>query len=469
MKIRVKAIMAAIPLSLTALPMGNTLAFANSAPEYWSGTSASGVVLTGSCPVVVEKEVLSFHIPSFPQSDYASAEDFALYRAGVTAEYSFYNPTDSDLEMTLLFPVGSIPEYVDETHENEERYAVLADGERVETTLRHTFSPRSRDGRFDVNESMGRVREGCDESIYSRDLPVTYCGYSLQLPAGADEDKTYLLRFNFDLNPEKTLIVAPDARSYGTENGRTFLTFRMGKNRVDYGYWTVGAVVRPDVCVTDYDSEVPLEGYTVQENRADEGSFGEFVAKKAPDGVSETDWYNATVDSLRYSKNPSGVARDFSILSRELLRWYEYSLAVPAGGRVVNAVSAPLYPEINGTTCRYEYYLSPAQKWSEFRKIEIGIETPYKLSNSSLVFAEREGGYFFERDSLPVGELTFTLTNGTTVGTTETERVPFGYGLDPTFVKVIISLVVVIVAAIVSIVVVVLSLGKNSRKTNNKK
>ncbi|MGN1077012.1 MAG: hypothetical protein ACI4ST_00715, partial [Candidatus Gallimonas sp.] len=116
-------------------------------------------------------------------------------------------------------------------------------------------------------------------------------------------------------------------------------------------------------------------------------------------------------------------------------------------------------------SCRYEYYLSPAQKWSEFKKIEIGIETPFKLSNSSLVFTEREGGYFFERDSLPVGELTFTLTDGTA----ETERVPFGYGLNRTFVKVIVALVVVIVAAVVATVVVVLSLGKNSKRKNDKK
>ena len=87
-------------------------AYGNSAESYWEGVSASGALITdGECPLVVEHETLTFDIGEFPSSHYSSVEEFLSYNASVTAEYTFYNPSDLTVKANLLFPFGVEPYY----------------------------------------------------------------------------------------------------------------------------------------------------------------------------------------------------------------------------------------------------------------------------------------------------------------------------------------------------------------------
>lgn len=59
----------------------------------------------------------------------------------------------------------------------------------------------------------------------------------------------------------------------------------------------------------------------------------------------------------------------------------------------------------------YTYLLSPAQTWAEFGNLEIVINTPYYLHESSLSgFEKTETGYAYSQDGLPEGDLTFELS-----------------------------------------------------------
>ena len=46
-------------------------AYANSAQRHWRGTDGTGAVVTGeSCPIVVDKELLTFDVQEFPEQYY---------------------------------------------------------------------------------------------------------------------------------------------------------------------------------------------------------------------------------------------------------------------------------------------------------------------------------------------------------------------------------------------------------------
>ena len=96
-----------------------------------------------------------------------------------------------------------------------------------------------------------------------------------------------------------------------------------------------------------------------------------------------------------------------------LMRWYEYEITIGPGERIVNEVTAPLYPEIHDyadPVCDYTYLLSPAQTWKEFHDLEIMINTPYFIRESNLEgFEKCEDGYRLTLESLPAVDLKFTL------------------------------------------------------------
>ena len=90
----------------------------------------------------------------------------------------------------------------------------------------------------------------------------------------------------------------------------------------------------------------------------------------ADSGISENDWYHAAVAYFHDCEAASGVL-DFWVygldLSELLMQWYEYEISIGPGERLVNTVTAPLYPDINRDSFpalyRYSYLLSPARTW----------------------------------------------------------------------------------------------------------
>lgn len=101
-------------------------------------------------------------------------------------------------------------------------------------------------------------------------------------------------------------------------------------------------------------------------------------------------------------------------IAEQMLRWYDYTVTVPAGGQLINAVTAPLCPSANAEfeppVYDYTYLLSPAKTWAAFGSLDITLRTPYYLFDSAgFDFTETEEGYALSLPSLPDGELRFSL------------------------------------------------------------
>ena len=97
------------------------------------------------------------------------------------------------------------------------------------------------------------------------------------------------------------------------------------------------------------------------------------------------------------------------------MRWYEYEITLEPGQRIVNSVTAPIYPSIDldydPDIYGYTYLLSPAKTWKSFGKLDIVVNTPYYITESSLDgFEKTETGYKANFDGLPNGELNFVLS-----------------------------------------------------------
>jgi hypothetical protein len=173
-----------------ALPLS-----ANSVQRTWSGTTGTGTFVTaGSCPLIAEHETLTFSLGELPSNHYFTAEDYLAYSGSVTAEYTFYNPSDYEVTATLVFPFGKASDYAYLVHPEEtigrllavdlKKYGVTVDGVAADVTVRHTLSHAY--APFDLDTDLPRLIDGfAADDFYAPELPVRCVKYTAW---GIDEE-----------------------------------------------------------------------------------------------------------------------------------------------------------------------------------------------------------------------------------------------------------------------------------------
>ncbi|MBR5427366.1 MAG: hypothetical protein IK118_03380 [Clostridia bacterium] len=452
-------------------------ASANSGPRRWQGLTQSGATFTDeNCPIEVVKEKLTLNIPDEPVPESTNTSYWADYANEVTAEYTFYNPTQDTITATLVFPCGALPDYArrrtdalssEELTAYRDRYGTFLNGKAIATTIRYALD-LGLDG-FDVKDAMpgasGVLKE---DKLLQPDTPVT----------------TYVYRFD-GIRDEQGMRTEAVLQTVGS-NGRILCLDSGGlpewfrdDEKVYFDVWSgdeVSLLVFGDPLPDsaqwmffDVDEDnAPVSG-SAELVRSESVRFMDFclLAKGSYPDASDTDLFNATVDMVN-SENVYGSFGDGAIMHAELtpdlMCWYEYEIALAPGETLTNTVRAPLYPEIDDSwrprDCKYTYLLSPAAGWAKFGALEIEIDTPFYLSAESLKgFKKTENGYALTRAGLPEGELTFTLCKSR-IPLPSPEQLPWllfsllGFGIP-------------IAAAVVIIVVVVKHIKKKRREKGN--
>ena len=414
---KVKHIVAFILCAVLSFLIPRT-AFANSAQKWWSGADSYGTIITDTeCPVIVENELLTFDIPDFPKHSYSNTEDFLAYKASVTAQYTFYNPANYTITAKLEFPFGSFPDYGGRT-DDVNKYDITINGSAIPKTVRYTLLKKNYS--FDPAEDMSNIIDGyIEDKFYYPDLPVTKYVYEI-----IDYDKKYNnANVALDYSDEagyNSKILFKEMSDYKPKLGlyrlRTGLLYNKTLTVYVFGR-------QPDAppewsFYSDSQCDYRINGSTELVS-ADKMTFMEFVMSEYPEDsyILESDWYNAAVSELKFS----GVASYSSIISKPrifnlknfLLRWYEYEITLAPGERIVNTVTAPIYPDINESSrpsiYNYTYLLSPAKTWTEFGSLEIVINTPFYLIDNK-EFKKTDTGYQLSLNGLPDGELEFSLS-----------------------------------------------------------
>jgi len=461
----------------TLLPI---TASANSAQTHWRGVDSTGaMVVGGSCPIQVTKEVLTFDIAEFPCNYYRDSEEFLAYTGKVTAEYTFYNPTDLAVTATLAFPFGKQPDYAN-TYDEEtqsyvtnidtEKYDITINGEAIEKTIRYTLKS---DLQFDLEKDLTKLHDNyVSDWFYSPDMTVTKYTY---IVGGAnkegqiDEEKYRAANAAFDWNggDGKTRIYFPDQSGFHlqkdgdarfsrwADNGDVFVIYAIGQPFSSPLVWKC----YEDGGVKDKEEIDGIVSLTNTETMTLEDLALENWSEDS--GVSKVDWYNAVIDSFdeglgenaKYNYVNTEYRYNFM---RNLMRWYEYEITIVPKESIVNTVTAPIYPEIDlnyePDIYSYTYLLSPASTWASFGEIEIVINTPFYITDNTINgFEKTANGYTYKQNGLPSSELEFTLC--TAENPTPPQRGYRGMQIE-TIIFIAVAAVIVVGGGIVIFVVV---------------
>ena len=435
---------------------------ANSTQSKWEGTTSTGAIVTDeSCPLIVENELLTFGIQEFPEQHYQEVEDYLKYSGKVTAEYTFYNPSNYTVNATLVFPFGVVPDYGylydQETEEriwdaDTDKYEITVNGEVISKELRHTLMFFG--SQFDLEEDMAKLHDSyMADEFYSPDLPVTKYTY-LASDVDVETYDAATAAFILSADPARTKVFMENQCGGSTmENGvrldtwvdldEPFSVYVMGEalgGPHDWKFYDNGA------CKDEIDGTMNLIG-------TETITLKEFVLSEYDEdsGVLDYDWYNAVVSSLKYFEWSYGAIHSTEVdldVSERLMRWYQYDITLEPGERAVNTVTAPIYPSIDSdyepSVYEYTYLLSPAQTWSEFGNLDIVINTPYYMMESGQEgFAWNNPGYELHLTGLPEGELTFTLCEEKN-STAPSRGLPFGV-TTMGFVMIVVVVVTVII------------------------
>ena len=420
-------------------------AYANSAQTHWRGVDSTGAVIMGeNCPIEVTKEVLTFDIAEFPDNYYREMEEYLAYTGKVTAEYTFYNPTDLTVTVTLAFPFGTQPDYAslfdDETQAylpfaDTEKYDITINGEAIDKEIRYTLKPHG--AQFKLSEDLPRLSDTyIADAFYSPTMTVTKYTYIVggENKEGLIDKETYNaanVAFDWDGGDGKSKIYFPEQSGFHTQKD--------GDGR--FGMWADNGDVF-SVYVIGQPLSTPLEMKCYQDGGVEDKEEIDGIVSltntetmtledlalenwNEETGVSKVDWYNAVVAAFNEGGkgNPqynyiypdsNGLNMSAERFVRSLMRWYQYEITIEPKSSITNTVTAPIYPEINGSynpaIYTYTYLLSPASTWASFGELEIIINTPFYITENSLDgFTKTEMGYTLKRNGLPEGELEFVL------------------------------------------------------------
>lgn len=411
---------------------------ANSAQRYWEGISATGaLIMDETCPIEVQHEKLVFDLQEFPANYYNSAQSFLEYSGKVSAQYTFYNPTDYMVKATLAFPFGRVPYYADTYDETSgeynysidaEKYDVMVDGVPVEKEIRYTLAGYF--DNFNIEMDLPQIKDGyVEDEFYSPLLPVTRYYYEVTgIDAEVYRSAYACFTYKGDYTKNRIWVVPTNGAkeqkngitlgSWAGNNGKTFEVYVIGEPLTEELNWKIYQNASMD--------EEIAGDVILRRDKIGTMTFEEFVYNcyfgeyQRANGVSQFDWYNAVVYSLNECLDKEyGYIKYMGMNAQtEFMRWYQYEIEIPAKSTIVNTVTAPMYPSINAhyepPIYGYTYLLSPAKTWKTFGSLDIEIHTPYYLFEDSFGFTKTEYGYALSLEGLPDGELGFTLSTSET-------------------------------------------------------
>ena len=404
-------------LLLTMIPLFMIPSSANSAQTEWKGRDESEVIVTdGDCPIVVEHETLTFDIQELPQ--YSYYDEHPSSPAGtVSAEYTFYNPSDMTVTTKLAFPVG---DSYQAWPGNYTDYQITLNGEVVESQTHHTIYYYYAND-FDLSVDLPKLCfDYKDDDFYKMDLPVTQ--YTITLPYYALTGSNYT-RYGIDINPDNypnTEFYFPDKPHWHVLEDGTYRLYDFARPGREITFYAIGEKLENAPVIRVYedykcnDDQLMTNDLAVV-RRSGECTLGDLIFEKYDEsrGISKIDWYNANIDLLRAGRDknlPRVNVSDFTDFGEAMLRtWYCYEITLAPGERVTNKITAPIYPDISEeyrpSIFKYTYLLSPASTWTDFGTLDIVINTPfYMVKNNIDGFEKTENGYSLTLNGLPKDE-----------------------------------------------------------------
>lgn len=360
----------------------------------WEGYDAIGAVCVDKdCPVLLERETVTFDLAEFPYLGRDSAEKYLAYPGRVTTEYHFYNPTDEAVTVKFAFPVYGRAAYsaiedsdpVSDLH----KYSITLGGKTVTPELRHSMHESYRTWtRLDV-EYSSIMDDLAAYHFYYPEAPVTVSTYTVSgINSEAYPDAFAVLDIPkpsvgigslFIPGEYKYMTNEECLKGLDAENGMTITVYDIGVETDELPEWKIYSTKFKD------EAELIAGAVTLTEKKTITFYDLAMTEWSAESGIKEVDWYNAFAYLFGVKIDTYERVLD---LSDKLVPWYRYEITLSPGEHAVNTVTAPIYPTANTkyspAIYTYEYYCEGMATAEGFAGIEVVVNTPYCLIREDL-------------------------------------------------------------------------------------
>lgn len=379
------------------------VASANSAWFKYDGVNSVGALVRDeNCPIVVDREDLTFDIYKDDMGSFF--EEYEEPAGRVSAKYTFRNPTDITAKVELIFPFGYAPEYESKyTQDNKKFYSVTQDGSDIQKRIRNTYREKRENYdivQFDINKDTKYLTDEYIEKYgFTKDTKVYE--YVCDAKAGYDTLDSIIITEYYISSP----ILCKMERAIGDDDIRVrALCNEVGKAR----FFCFEELNDDKIsCRASVSNDEKLKFEFVKETTLLDALAS---VRADDDGIEDVDLYNSFI--ARYDEEYNFINLDFEKEYR--FRWYEYTLEFAPYQTIVNEVVAPLYPcvtrDYTPKVYNYTYLLSPAKSWASFGEFHLRINTDMYVKNASVGKMKKHKGYYeYSCQGLPDGELTFNI------------------------------------------------------------
>lgn len=353
------------------------------------GVPVDSLVIGGdSTNVVLQDLQIALNLNASPLENDRISDNTAVL------DYTFHNPTEEPITLTLTLPAGQDPRYAwsyeYETGKkwfdtNRHLYTASANGQPLDLTLRLTGSnaPPQPEGEWTV----GQFHNGS---------PVTKFTYEVQ--ALESVDNGYVSIWGPGIN--STVVLLEDQWSGAMINGNTLRTHdvSLGDTIALYVFGDAADFNPAWHFYADFKQEHTISGDMVLVS-TQQMPFQEYAVQSwdADSGISQSDWACTLASHLNRSIYIDGMA-SLDYTSYLINRWFQYELTLAPGETVVNTVTLPLYPDVLLTNGSRETFICHIDLLSlRMAQPQAGpvltLNTPYELTESAAPYTETENGY----------------------------------------------------------------------------
>lgn len=369
---------------------------------YYFGNAPTGVIVKPAHTFLnLKKVTLDYGIQDFPMRQISREETVLSYTPSLKISYELYNSYDRDVSAKMLLPLGKNPHYFYRVDSNADtpKYDITLNGEAVEKTLRHTYTEyydNYADGENYESYYQAEYKKLCDtyaeHDFFAPNTAVTKYTYEISDIGEYVTDDLYLITEWINNSYVSRYYFPHGIRKNSTDlKSKSNLCLSKVKNGQEIVMYVAGVAPQypPEWKCYDAPKDGKEVSCTVSLTGTEVISFEELVLSTRYENseVSETDWYNATIQQNEESSNEIELLPSKPDVDHVFLRWYEFEVPFSAYQEQTLEVTLPAYPTIHEGfepyTYSYEFNLASLKSLNRNRDtaIEVNINTPYHVIN----------------------------------------------------------------------------------------
>lgn len=423
----------------------------------------SGVIpIDKKCPVNVLQKDLTFKIDLDNPVDTLGT---------VSAKYSFFNPTNNDVTLHLAVPINSRHNNITIDFFESSQFSIMVNNKQIDKKIRYTLqSDESIPNKTVINQARKISDEYIKDGYFNEDLKIYAYNYSISAN-DTNENSNRYINFKIPKGFSGKILTKYDYVDY--KNGVISILDKMYLDNETVTIYSIGEEIGD---ISNFAKIIDMNDMTntidgdIKLNSTIEIKLRDLVLSNynKDSEILEVDWYNAIIDLLNYNNSYYDeyvINEDILDIENSLDAWFEYEFVIGPMEKCTNEVITPIYPSINHaynpTLYSYNYYLTPASCWNDFKNLNIKIITSSYVNYSNLgkFVKNSDGDYELNFTNLPIEDLEFRVSNSETYPIYRNDK---NFSFNP----IIMVLFAFVLVGIITMIVVLITYKKRKIPVN---